>query len=151
MERLERTSELVSAGPDRSLAKAALYAALLAAAGNSIVYVICYLTGIIPWNMLSPGRGVSLTPRLVILVSVGGAIAGALMYALIRRIASNPVRTFRIVAGVVLLLSFTAPFAIPTFTTALMVALDVMHIVVYLATVWALTVWTHPWRVRATA
>jgi hypothetical protein len=141
----------MSAGPDRSFLKAALYAALLAAAGNSLVYLICYVTGIIPWNMLSPGRAVSITPRLVILVSVGGALAGALIYALIRRIAPNPVRTFRITAGVVLLLSFAAPFAIPTFTTALMVALDVMHIVVYLATVWALTVWTHPWRIRAIA
>ena len=141
----------MSAGPDKQLAKAALYAALLAAAGNSLVYLICYVTGIIPWNMLSPGRGVSITPRLVIVVSVGGALAGALIYMLIRRVASNPVRTFRIVAGVVLLLSFAAPFAIPTFTTALMIALDVMHVVVYLATVWALTVWTHPWRVRATA
>jgi len=66
----------MSAGPDRQLAKAALYAALLAAAGNSLVYLICYVTGIIPWNMLSPGRGVSITPRLVIVVSVGGALAG---------------------------------------------------------------------------
>jgi hypothetical protein len=141
---------MTSAQP-RSIAAATLYGALLAAAGNTIVYLICYVTGIIPWNMLSPGRGVSITPRFVILISLSGALGGALAYALIRKVASNPVRTFRIVAALVLFISFLAPFAIPTFTTSLMIALDVMHVVVYVATVWALTVWTNPWTARATA
>jgi len=135
----------------RPILVASLYGALLAAAANTIIYVVCYVTGIIPWNMLSPGRGVSITPRLVILVSLSGALVGALIYAIIRRVSSTPVRTFRIVAALVLLVSFLAPLAIPTFTTSLTIALDVMHTVVYLATVWALTVWTNPWRATATA
>jgi hypothetical protein len=136
---------------ERSIPRATLYAALIAAAANSLVYVICYISGIIPWSMLSPGRGASITPKIVILVSVGGVIAGALIFALIRRVASNAVHSFRLVAGIVLLLSFVAPYLIPTFTLPLMVALDVMHIVVYLATVWALTVWLQPQRIKATA
>jgi hypothetical protein len=48
--------------------KRAILAALIAAIGNSIIYAIAYVSGIIPWNMLSPGRSVSITPRLVILV-----------------------------------------------------------------------------------
>lgn len=135
----------------KSVLRAALYGALLAAAGNTIVYLLAYASGIIPWNMLSPGRAVSITPRIVVLVSLGGSLAGALIYAIILRTASHPVRTFRIVAGVVLMLSFLAPFAIPTFTTALMVTLDVMHIVVYACTVWALTVWAQGRTLRATA
>jgi hypothetical protein len=141
MELTRRESQLMSPRSARSLSIAALYAACLAAIGNAIVYFIAYATGIIPWNMLSPGRGVSITPRLVILVSVGGAIAGALIYALVRRFASDPVMTFRGVAALVVVLSFAAPYSIPTFTTSLMITLDVMHIIVYASTVWVLTVW----------
>jgi len=141
----------MSAPGTRSVVSASIYGALLAAAANTIVYLICYVTGVIPWNMLSPGRGVSITPRIVILVSLTGALAGALIYAVIRKIAPNPVRAFRLVATAVLLTSFLAPFAIPTFTTSLMVALDVMHVVVYVATVWALTIWRNPWRSTASA
>jgi hypothetical protein len=84
----------MSAPGTRSVVSASIYGALLAAAANTIVYLICYVTGIIPWNMLSPGRGVSITPRIVILVSLTGALAGALIYAVIRKIAPNPVRAF---------------------------------------------------------
>jgi hypothetical protein len=130
---------------------AASYAALLAAAANSLFYVICYASGIIPWNMLSPGRGVSITPRLVILVSIGGAIAGALIYSLIRRTSSDPVHQFRRIATVALILSFAAPLSIETFTTPLTIALDVMHLVVYISTVWALTIWSRPDQATASA
>lgn len=124
--------------------KAGLVAAGLAAAGNSIVYMICYATGIIPWSMLSPGRGVSLTPRLVMLVSIGGAIAGTVIYELIRQRSSNPVRTFRHVVVILLALSFGAPFLMGAFTRVLAFALCLMHVVVAAATVWTLTVWAQP-------
>jgi hypothetical protein len=141
----------MTAGSTRSVGIASLYAALLAAAINATIYVISYAAGIIPWSMLSPGRGVSITPRLVIAVSVGGALAGGILYAIIRRSASNPVRKFRIAATAVLFASFIAPLSIPTFTTALMIVLDLMHIVVYAATVWALTVWSQNRRITASA
>ena len=131
--------------------KRALLAALIAAVGNSILYLACYASGIIPWNMLSPGRGVSITPRLVILVSIGGALAGSVIYELIKRLSSRPVKTFRLVALVILVLSFGAPLSFDTITTPLMIALDLMHIVVYAATVWALTMWSPANSVRASA
>ena len=131
--------------------KRALLAALAAAVGNSLLYVVCYMSGIIPWNMLSPGRGVSITPRLVILVSIGGALLGAALFELIKRVSPQPVRTFRIVALVLLIVSFTAPMSMATFTLPLTIALDLMHVVVYAATVWALTMWDLPQSVRAGA
>ena len=136
---------------EKSLAVAATYAAVLAAASNSILYVIAYASGIIPWNMLSPGRGVSITPRLVVLVSIGGALGGALLFSLTRRLSSDPVGKFRRLALLALIVSFVAPFSVGTFTAPLMVALDLMHVVVYVCTVWALTVWARPREVRASA
>ena len=126
--------------------KAGLVAAALSALGNGILYAICYVTGIIPWSMLSPGRGVSLTPKLVLSVSVGGSIAGTLIYALLERTSTNPVRTFRHAAVIILALSFGAPFLMGMFTPILAVALSLMHVVVAAATVWALTVWAYSQR-----
>lgn len=131
--------------------KRALLAALIAAVGNSLLYVVCYASGIIPWNMLSPGRGVSITPRLVILVSIGGALLGAVLFELIKRITVNPVRTFRITALVLLIVSFSAPLSMEAFTLPLTIALDLMHVVVYAAVVWALTIWGQPQSIRANA
>jgi hypothetical protein len=131
--------------------KRAILAALIAAIGNSIIYAIAYVSGIIPWNMLSPGRSVSITPRLVILVSIGGALGGALLYEITKRLSSDPVQKFRLAAFLILIASFSAPLAIDTFTRALTIVLDVMHVVVYAATVWALTVWSPREPLRASA
>jgi fluoride ion exporter CrcB/FEX len=101
--------------------------------------------------MLSPGRSVSITPRLVILVSIGGALGGALLYEITKRLSSDPVQKFRLAAFLILIASFSAPLAIDTFTRALTIVLDVMHVVVYAATVWALTVWSPREPLRASA
>ena len=114
---------------------------LLAGLGNAFLYTICYVTGIIPWSMLSPGRGVSLNPGLVISVSVGGVLAGVVIYASLERIVTNPVSAFRWFALVILVLSFGAPLSMQGFTWDLTLALDLMHIVVAAATVWSLTIW----------
>lgn len=134
-----------------SLVKAAAVGAMLAGAVNSLLYLIYYMIGIIPWNMLSPGQNVSITPRLVLAVSIGGALGGALLYAIIRRIAVHPARTFKLVAGVILILSFAAPLTIETFTAGLMLALALMHVVVFASTVWALTVWAERGSLKASA
>lgn len=134
-----------------SLMTRAALASLLSAAGNGFIYMVCYITGIIPWNILSPGRGVSITPKLVTLVSIGGALGGTLIYAILRSVSSNPARRFRVYAAIVLLASFGAPFLIDTFTTSLMIALDLMHVVVYASTVYALTMWREPKQLTASA
>jgi len=135
----------------KSLMTRAAFASLLSAAGNGFIYLVCFVSGIIPWNMLSPGRGVSITPKLVTLVSIGGALGGTAIYAILRRFSSNPARRFRVYAAIVLVLSFGAPLLMDTFTTSLMIALDLMHVVVYASTVYALTIWPEPEPVTASA
>lgn len=133
---------------ERPLWKAGLLAAVLSGIGNTLLYTVCYVIGIIPWSMLSPGRGVSLTPQLVISVSIGGSFGGTLIYALLKRTSSNPVRTFRHAAAIILALSYGVPLLMGMFPAALAVALDVMHTVVAIATVWSLTIWAEgrSWR-----
>lgn len=126
---------------ERPLWQAALIAMLLAGLGNAFVYTVCYATGIIPWSILSPGRGVSLNPGLVITVSVGGVLAGVLIYASLTKFARNPASAFRWLALVILVLSFGAPLSMEGFTWDLTLALYLMHVVVAAATVWALTIW----------
>jgi len=125
----------------RSLMKAAFIAAAIAGVVNAFIYTVCFAVGIIPWSMLSPGREVQITPELVVGVSAGGAMLGTVMFAITKRVSHTPARTFRWLALVVLILSFGAPMTMNTFSTALEIALDLMHIVVAAATVWALTVW----------
>jgi 4-amino-4-deoxy-L-arabinose transferase-like glycosyltransferase len=124
----------------RPLWKAGVLAAVLAAGVNFALYVIYYATGILPWSMFSPGRGVSITPQLVTVISMGGAAAGTLIYALLNGFP-NRSRIFRWVALVILVISFAAPLMMTGFTPILTVALDAMHAVVAVATVWALTIW----------
>src|SRR5512138_2116739 len=139
----EMTSSAIDlrGGHERPIWQAALLAVFLAAIGNSFIYSICYITGVIPWSMLSPGRGVSLNPGLVLSVSVGGVLAGTLIYAALARMVSAPAKLFRWLALVILILSFGAPLSMQGFTWDLTLALDLMHVVVAAATVWSLTIW----------
>lgn len=125
----------------RSLMKAAFIAAAIAGVINAFVYTVCFAVGIIPWSMLSPGREVQITPELVVAVSVGGALLGTVIFAIVRRVTRSPAETFRWIALVVLILSFAAPMAMNMFSISLEIALDLMHVVVAAATIWALTVW----------
>jgi hypothetical protein len=125
----------------RSLAKAAFIAAAIAGVINAFIYTVCFAVGIIPWSMLSPGRDVQITPELVVAVSAGGALLGTVMFAIIRRVSRRPAATFRWVALAVLILSFGAPMAMDMSSVSLEIALDLMHTVVAVATIWALTIW----------
>jgi hypothetical protein len=97
--------ELVST---RRLLWAAPLAAVLAAALNLGVLAIAVALGAVPsgFPLLNPGS--------VIGSSVVGVILGAVVFALLARLTRHPVRTFRIVAVVALLLSFGTPIIAAT-------------------------------------
>ena len=76
---------------------------------------------------------------LVAITSVVGAIAAAIIFAVIGLFARRPVRLFRIVSVVALVLSFAMPLTIPGAPFAMVLSLEVMHVVAWAVIVWLLT------------
>jgi peptidoglycan/LPS O-acetylase OafA/YrhL len=66
--------------------------------------------------------------RAVIVSTLIGVLAAALVYALIRRIAGDPARTFTIVAAIALVLSLAAPLSLGFDEAAGVGALLLMHV-----------------------
>jgi hypothetical protein len=108
---------------------ASLLAGLGAAAANVVVYLIASAAGAIPQTVLIPGMNMPVTAVPVILNSFVPAILAGVLLALLNRFARRPVRLFRIIAVVLLLLSFANPFTIPGAPIAMILALNVMHVV----------------------
>jgi Family of unknown function (DUF6069) len=66
--------------------------------------------------------------RAVIVSTLIGVIAAALVYAAVRRLAANPDRTFTIVAAIALVLSLAAPLSLGFDEAAAVGTLMLMHV-----------------------
>ena len=109
---------------------ASLLAGLGATVANVVVYTIESALGAIPQTvLLPPPMSQPITVVLVIINSFVPAIVAGVFLALLNRFARRPVRLFRIIAAVLLLLSFANPFTIPGAPPAMIIALDLMHVV----------------------
>ena len=119
----------------------ALLAALAAALANALVYFAASGLGTISQSVLLPSpMGLSpLTVGLVVITSVIGAIGASIVFAIIGLLARRPVRLFRIVAAVVLVLSFVMPATVPGVPVAMRLSLAVMHVVAWGVSVGLLT------------
>jgi uncharacterized protein DUF6069 len=113
----------------RRLWWASLLAGVVAAAVNAVIYFIASAAGAIPQTVLVPGMNQPITVVLVILNSFVPAILAAVVLALLNRFARRPVRLFRIIAAVLLVISFANPLTIPGAPLAMILTLDLMHIV----------------------
>jgi hypothetical protein len=120
------------------LVRAGLLAALVAAATNAAVYLVATAAGAMPQDVVVNGQG-PITLPMVVTMSVLGAIGGTVVYALIGRFARRPVRVFRVVAAVALVLSFGGPFSIAGAPAAMIVTLLLMHVVAAAVVVGSLT------------
>ncbi len=133
-----------SAGSERvawgRLPWVALLAALTAAT-NALVYFAASGLGFISQSVLLPSpMGVSpLTVELVVITSVIGTVGAAIVFAIIGLFARRPVRLFRIIATVVLVLSFAMPATVPGVPVAMRLSLVVMHVVAWGVSVGLLT------------
>jgi hypothetical protein len=77
---------------------------------------------------------------LVIISSVVGALGATVAFAIVVRFARHPIRLFRMIAVVVLLLSFLNPIlALPGASLQTILTLESMHVVVAAVSVGLLT------------
>jgi hypothetical protein len=113
-------------------------AAAAAAVANAFVYLVASVSGAMPQDFVVNGQG-PITLVVVAAVSAQGAVAGAVVYTLIGWFARRPVRVFRIVAAVALVLSFATPLTIPGAPTSMVLTLELMHVVAALVIVSTLT------------
>lgn len=119
----------------------ALLAAVVAAVANVLVYFAASALGLIPENVLIPtSSGESpLTVGMVAGASVFGAVGAAIAFIVVGLFARRPVRLFRRVAAVALALSFIPPLTIPGAPVAMILSLEVMHVVAWAMIVGLLT------------
>lgn len=118
-----------------------LLAAVAAAVSNALVYFAASGLGVIPQGFvirMTSGE-MPLTVSLVAITSVVGAVGAAAVFAVVGLFARRPVRLFRIVAAVALVLSFAMPLTIPGAPAATILSLEVMHIVAAVVIVGLLT------------
>jgi len=118
--------------------------AVVAAIANVIVREIGVLIGTVPSDlMILQEPGVAGSTIIQVLL-------GVLVFALLAKFAKNPIRTFRIVAIVALILSLSNPImvltgAFPigvTISVATMLTMMVMHVVAAAITIWMLSTLT---------
>jgi Mg/Co/Ni transporter MgtE len=98
----------------------------IAAVGAVVVNVIVRAIAIALFDIPDTFEHIAL--RAVIVSTLIGVIAAALVYALIARTASNPDRTFTIVAATALVLSLAAPLSLGFEEGAAVGALVLMHV-----------------------
>lgn len=112
--------------------------AFLAAAVNGTIYVVASKLGAFPPGVIIPSAGVPMTLPPVLLTSAIGVIGGGTVFMLIGRFVKNPVRVFRFIGTVVLVLSFVTPFTIPAAPLEMRLTLELMHLRTALHTLWLL-------------
>ena len=110
------------------LLPAGVLALVLAAAANALVYLVASSLGAMPQGVDANGQG-PITLPMVVAMSAAGAVAGTFVYAVVGRLAWRPVRSFRLVAVIALVLSLAGPFTVSGAPAAMVAALLVMHVV----------------------
>jgi hypothetical protein len=113
-------------------------AALAAVAVNAILFFIGKGTGLLSDSVLIQPANQPLSLIPVIISSILPTLLAGAVLALLNRFVSAPLRIFNIIAVVLLVLSFISPFAsIPNVPIGMGVWLNVMHVVVAGAVVFA--------------
>jgi ABC-type Na+ efflux pump permease subunit len=120
------------------LVPAGALALVVAAAVNAVVYLVASSLGAMPQDVDANGQG-PITLPMVVAMSAVGAVAGTLVYAFVGRFVRRPVRVFRLVSAVALVLSFVGPLTIPGAPAAMVAALLLMHTIAAVAVVGLLT------------
>lgn len=113
-----------------SLWRMGLRAGLVSSVVNSAIYVGAALAGVFPTIIKLDPTEPGMTVFAVILVSMVASFAAMGVWKLITRWARKPFPVYAWLAGIVLLLSFAAPYAVPGTTAAQAWVQNVLHVVV---------------------
>jgi hypothetical protein len=116
----------------------ALVALVGAPLANAIVYLIASSLGAIPQTVLAQPMNQPITIIPVIMASLMGALAGSILFAVLRRWLHAPVWSLYIMAAVALVLAEIPALQLQGAPPAMLVALNVMHLVAAGIVVWAL-------------
>ncbi len=125
----------------RRLLWAGPLAAIIAAGANLVVYLVAQgLLGVVLLAPAQPGAAefVPMPATAVIIMSIIPALGATLLLAILSKVVARPIRTFWIIAAVVLLLSFITPFSLPITWDAI-ITLELMHVIAALVIVGILT------------
>jgi hypothetical protein len=124
------TSPLIHLRPEGTLWRTGLVAASLSAVTNAVVFSAAVGAGIFPSLWMDPSAGPQMSLELILLVSVVASFAAVGVFALMARALKRPMRPYLVLAAVVLVASFAAPFAIPGTAALQVLVLNAMHVVV---------------------
>lgn len=109
---------------------AGLMAAGVATIVNAILFFVFHQIGIISDNIfIQPGQPMTIVP--IIISSIVPTLIAALVFFLLEKFTKNGFKIFRVIAIVLMVLSFMNPFmGIPGVTIGYAVVLNIMHVVV---------------------
>ncbi|MCU0433824.1 MAG: DUF6069 family protein [Bacteroidia bacterium] len=111
---------------------------------NVILFYIFKAMGGFPEDFLVPqAQNQPITVVPVIISSVITAVVGMLIYLLLNRFSGKAQLIFRIIAVVVFVLFIYTPLSIPNAPGAMVVGLELMHLVSAAVVTWFLTVRAH--------
>lgn len=111
----------------------ALLAGTAAGAVAAVINAVIYATGVIDQSVETPAGGPIPLVAVIAFSLVPNILAGGLLWFLHGR-AGDPVRTFRIVAIAVMVLSFLTPLGLAA-PIGMIIALEAMHVVAGIAAV----------------
>ena len=117
-----------------------LLAIVISVGVNSLVRIIALIV-----FDISPRFSPLANPGPVITLTVIGVFGAVIVFAIISKFSRRPVRLFRIIAAVVLLISFLPDLrmlALPGIKTQAVLTLMLMHVIAAVVSVWMLTTMT---------
>ena len=125
----------------RRLPLAVLLAAGAAIVANIFVYLTASALGFISPSVFIPTTGgeTPLTVGMVAITSVIGTVGAAAVFAVIGLFTQRPTRLFRIIAVIVLVLSFAMPLTITGAPMKMILSMEAIHVVAWATIVGLLT------------
>ncbi|TVP51073.1 MAG: hypothetical protein EA350_00295 [Gemmatimonadales bacterium] len=121
-----------------SLWRTGLRVGIISSVINSVIYIGAALAGVFPTIIKLDPTEPGMTVFAVILVSMVASFAAMGVWKLVTRWAERPFPVYAWLAGILLLLSFAAPYAVPGTTSAQAWVQNLLHVVVAAAVLWEL-------------